>query len=643
MALVRGVNVSKSYGAADVLNNLNFSIARGDKIALVGPNGCGKTTLLRLLAGVESPNPGSAIHVARGLTRGYLPQNAEDAEDRTLWEEARLSLRALQEIQAQLDALEQQMQLAHNTAQLDALLRRYGNLQHQFELRGGYEMDACIRRVLSGLGFAAEDWHKPLCALSGGQRIRARLARLLLLSPDLLLLDEPTNHLDREGIEWLEAYLQDWQGTLVVVSHDRYFLDEVCDQVWELRRTGDGTRLDSYRGGYTEFVAQREARDAHDLERFEAQQALLQKEMEFIRRNIAGQNTAQAKGRLRRLARMERLEKPAQQRALTLQLRSAERGGNLVLQTRNLIVGYTKPLFHVPDLTLQRGERVALIGQNGSGKTTFLKTLIGEVPALSGKVQFGSGVRLGYFAQAHETLDPSRTLLDELLTAKPELALSEARHWLGHFLFSGDDHFKRVSDLSGGERGRLALAKLALQGANVLLLDEPTNHLDIPSQEALTRALQDFDGTLILVSHDRYLIAALATQLWVLSSSKAGEARFDIFQGSYDEWREQQDARAAPTDNAGRSANAIPSPTAATSQTPTRPLSKNAQRRREARIAEIEAHIESLEQEMATLAERMSQAGNDFAQLQQLGEAYRRAESALAEAWAALEAALSEI
>ncbi len=641
--MVQGINVGKSYGAVDVFRGLSFSIARADKIALVGPNGCGKTTLLRLLAGLDASDAGGTIHVAQGITRGYLPQTAGAAEDSTLWQHAQTGLEALQAIQAQLVALEQAMQSTPRSDQLEAILRRYGELQHQFELRGGYTMDATIQRVLDGLGFTPQDWHKPLRALSGGQRVRARLAQLLLRSPDLLLLDEPTNHLDREGIEWLEAYLRTWDGTLVVVSHDRYFIDAVCDHVWELRPTATGAQLHTYRGNYTAFLAQRAARDAQATQHFKAQQAFIQKELDYIRRNIAGQHAAQAKGRLRRLERLEQLEQPTQQRTLHVHMRSAAPSSTIVLQTHGLVVGYTKPLFRVPDLVLRHGERIAVIGPNGSGKTTLLKTLLGEVPALGGELRFGSSIRLGYFAQAHETLQPGRTLIDELLVANPQLSISEARHWLGHFLFSGDDHFKRVGDLSGGERGRLALAKLALQGANMLLLDEPTNHLDIPSQEALTQALRRYDGTIILVSHDRYLIAALASQLWVLSRTADGKPLFTLFKGSYDEWRAQQSQRsAAPSEPVERlAASRAPAPPTPT-LSPRRPPSKNAQRRREAQIAALEARIETLEQEMASLAERMSQAGNNFSQLQELGEAYRQAECDLAEAWAALEAMLND-
>jgi ATP-binding cassette subfamily F protein 3 len=434
-----------------------------------------------------------------------------------------------------------------------------------------------------------------------------------------------------------------------VVSHDRYFLDEVCDSVWEMSKRPDGgARLEFYRGGYTEYVQQRAERRERAMAEYEAQREFIQKQEDYIRRNIAGQNTSQAKGRLRRLNRLERLERPMQQRSLSLRLHAGVRSGDRVLETCSLTIGYrigngelgtaagSSPdscicLFTAPDLLLVRGDRVALIGPNGAGKTTFLKTIIGDVPPLAGELKLGAGVRIGYFAQASEGLNPDNTLLQELFSAHDGLKLSEARDVLGRFLFSGDDHFKKVAVLSGGERGRLALAKLTLQGANFLLLDEPTNHLDIPSQEALTEALQRFDGTLLFVSHDRYLIAALATQLWILARGDDGAMRMTFFKGAYDEWREARDEmEAKPADPAkvnGASRAISPAPT----------ISKNALQQRQAKLEAIEQRIQNLEGQLAELSRQMERAGSDYARLQKLGEAYRATERELAAAWAEFE------
>ncbi|MCS7060977.1 MAG: ATP-binding cassette domain-containing protein [Anaerolineae bacterium] len=663
MSLITGAGVGKSFGAFDVFSEFTFSIARGDKIALIGRNGSGKTTLLRILAGLDEPSAGS-LHRARGITVGYLAQTAEESSDRTLWQEMMAAFTTLNQMAERLRRLEEQIAAGGMAGGDEDALEQYGRLQQEFELAGGYEIDARIRRVLSGLGFRPEDAQQPMARLSGGQRVRAALARLLLLSPDVLLLDEPTNHLDAQGVEWLEGYLQEWEGTLVVVSHDRYFLDEVCDDVWEMNvlRAPDGSlahsSLDRYRGGYTDYVMQREQRRQRQLAEYEAQQEFIAKEAEYIRRNIAGQNTAQAKGRLKRLNRLERLEKPVEARAMSIRLNSGPRSGNIVLETDGLVVGYgnvgssqadarssepssnARVLFQAPDLQLLRLERAALIGPNGIGKTTFLKTICGDVAPLAGMVRLGANVKIGYFAQAHEGLDPAQTVLGELMRARDDMTVSQARAMLGRFLFSGDDAFKPISALSGGERGRVALAKLALQGANLLLLDEPTNHLDIPSQEVLTQALNEFDGTLLLVSHDRYLIAALATQIWSLDRDEEGRACLTVFKGTYDAWRNERERLAELAAQARKQEVKVQRRGARTHKTEEQ-RSKNAEKARQAKIEQVEHRIETLERRLMELTEQIQQAGADFARVQVLSADYRQTESDLACAWDEL-AALTE-
>lgn len=645
MSIITGAGVGKSFGPFDVFTDFNFTIARGDKIALVGPNGSGKTTLLRIIAGVDEATTGS-IHRARGISAGYLAQTAEESSDRTLWEEMVTAFSAINAMAERMRQLEERI-AGGDTAVLEA----YGRLQHDFELAGGYEVDARIRRVLSGLGFRPDDAQQSMSHLSGGQRVRAALARLLLLSPDVLLLDEPTNHLDAQGVEWLESYLQDWEGTLIVVSHDRYFLDEVSDYVWEMnvRRAPDGSlsvsQLERYRGGYTDYVAQRAERRERQLAEYEAQQHFIAKQTDYIRRNIAGQNVSQAKGRLKRLNRLERLEKPLETRAMSIRLNSGPRSGNIVLQTHGLVVGYGdqatgRPLFRAPDLQLLRLERAALIGPNGAGKTTFLKTICGDLAPLAGAVQLGSNVRIGYFAQAHEGLDLNQTVLGELMRAREDLTVSQARGLLGRFLFSGDDAFKKIEVLSGGERGRVALAKLVLQGANLLLLDEPTNHLDIPSQEILTEALDQFDGTLLLVSHDRYLVAALATQIWSLERGEDGETRLTVFKGTYDAWLNERE-RLAEIAEQTRRQDARTQQSEVRNQRAQETRSKNAEKTRQMKIEQTEQRIEALEQQLAELTERIQEAGGDFGKIQVLSAAYQQAQDDLARAWDEL-AALSD-
>ena len=451
------------------------------------------------------------MHVARNARIAFLPQRPEVAGGHSLWAEQLTAFAELREMEGRLEALEQQMAEAECAEQA---LAAYGPLQAEFERLGGYTYETRIKMVLSGLGFSADEYALPLPQLSGGQKTRALLGRLLLEAPDLLILDEPTNHLDISAVEWLENFLEAFDGAVLAVSHDRYFIDRFATTVLEI----EYKRLHEYRGNYSAYRKQRAERRETLRRAFDAQQEFIRKEREFIRRHMGSRGTAQAKGRLKKLATMQKrgaiLEGgPRQRRKMALEMGGYQRSGDQVIVTRDLTVGYEagKPLLSLPDCVILRGETVALIGPNGVGKSTLLKTLCGDLPPLAGEARLGAKVKVGYFAQAHETLDEAKTLVDEVLAVK-HMLISEARDWLGRFLFSGEDVFRRVSSLSGGERGRLALAKLALEGANLLLLDEPTNHLDIDSQDVLQAVLAQFDGTILLASHDRYLIDALATQ-----------------------------------------------------------------------------------------------------------------------------------
>jgi len=629
MAVLSASNLAKAFGADDIFSGVSVEIPHGAKIALVGSNGAGKTTLLHVLIKREAPSAGTVRHM-KGLTIGYLPQRPQLSGDRTLWDEMMTAFAGLRAREAQLHALAHEMSAAEGEA-LDAIMARYGQLEHDFERDGGYSYETRARQVLQGLGFAPEDYGMPLGHLSGGQQTRALLARLLLESPDLLVLDEPTNHLDINAVEWLENFLKTWRGALLVVSHDRYFMDHVISTIWEM----EWGRVEVYRGNYSHYVQQREARHERLMKEYEAQQEFIAKEEDYIRRNMAGQNTAQAKGRLRRLDRLKRdnLIAPVRQlHHIHLNLRSDLRSGEKVLMTHNLVIGYDRaaPLAEVPDITLYRREIAALIGPNGAGKTTLLKTLLHDLPPLAGMARLGAAVEPGYFAQAHEGLNPDHTVLDELLNVR-NLPLSQARSYLAGFLFTGDDVFRPVATLSGGERGRLALAKLALDGANFLLMDEPTNHLDIPSQEILQDVLASFDGTILLVSHDRYLIDALATQIWDL---QPGE--MTVFEGTYQDYlaarqaaRDRSEgrveARAAPRPDTGRVEMAPPP----APRSPARPGLSAYERSR--RLARVEQRINELEVRLVDLSGELGEAsaGGDVARVRALGEAYAAAEAEL--------------
>jgi ATP-binding cassette subfamily F protein 3 len=608
MSLIQANDLSKSYGAQDVLTGVSLTVPRQARIALIGPNGVGKSTLLHLLAGMEQPDDGS-LQRARGLDIGFLPQESSYAartySGETVWELCQGAFSDLLQREQRLRELEQAMA---DPRQVDEAMLQYGMAQETFELAGGYTYEARIRQVLGGLGFTAQEMGSPLSRLSGGEMTRALLARLLLEDPDLLILDEPTNHLDLEAIEWLEGWLRDFSGAAVIVSHDRYFLDRVVDQVWELSPNG----IVHYRGDYSAYLEQRSQRLALLEANFQAQQEHIRKEQDFIQRNIAGQNTRQAQGRRKRLERMLRdnaIVLPEATRTAQIRFAEATRSGDIVLQTSDLEIGYADAdaaLFRVPDLTLLRGECVALIGPNGAGKTTFLKTLLGEINPYHGEVSLGASLQCGYFEQAHAGLRPGKTLLEEVLDTDPTLRISEARSLLGRFAFSGDEVEKKVRVLSGGERGRLALLKLVLQGANLLLLDEPTNHLDIPSQETLQAALEAFNGTILLVSHDRYLIRALASQIWVVTPD---EGQLEVHLGGYDTYEDarRQARQEAAAHEVGRR----------TSQQP-KPLQKSGK----VDLDALEANITALELQLAQVSEAIEQAGSDLEQVMRLGERY---------------------
>jgi ATP-binding cassette subfamily F protein 3 len=639
VSILTATGLSQHFGAQDVFDGVSVQIAHGERAALVGPNGTGKTTLLRILAGLETPSAGQVFR-AKGLRLGYLPQEVTlTDQEGTLWDLAHAAFDRLQQQAVVLGEMEAAMSATADSDERDRLLTRYGEAQAAFELAGGYSYEHRIRQVLGGLGFDEADFQRPLAQLSGGQQTRAHLARLLLDAPDLLLLDEPTNHLDIASVEWLEGYLQSWPGALVAVAHDRYFLDEVATRVWDL----SFGRLEVYRGNYSAYLQQRAERLERRQREFERQQAFVAQEENFIRRNIAGQRTREAQGRRKRLERLERVEQVSTEKHIKFDLNTELRSGDLVLATYDLAVGYEAdaPLFTCPDLEIRRGDRVALLGPNGAGKTTFVKTILKQVKPLAGRVRLGAAVEIGYFAQAHAGLDPNRSVLDEILSVE-NLPLVQARGYLGRFLFSGDDVFKPIGALSGGERARVALAKLTLHGANFLVLDEPTNHLDIPSQEILQEVLSDFSGTILLVSHDRYFLDALATQVWALEDGTlyVSRARSGLRPyGAYLADRQARRAAAAGQDVAGSNGR---------QQTPRESQAEAEQKREQLRrrraLAELEVAIQAAEARLADLSAALEEASYAQAvdRLQELGRDYRAAETELGRLlneWTAMEAA----
>jgi ATP-binding cassette subfamily F protein 3 len=622
MSILTTKNLCLSFGAFDLFRGISVTVANDSKIGLIGPNGVGKTSLMMILAGINQPTTGS-IHIARGRQLGYLRQEASEAfakDENTVYAEMLSVFTDLQNQQAHLHKLESEMARGCYN---EEVLATYGELQAVFEHAGGYDYDLRIQQTLEGLGLGKRTWDMPLNHLSGGQKTRLLLARLLLQKPALLMLDEPTNHLDSEAIEWLEHTLKDWDGAVLVASHDRYFLDNTVNTIWEMSSSG----IEVYTGNYSSYLLQRESRWEYAQRVFEEEKERLQKEVDFIQRNWVRASThARALGMLRKVTRelmavdaygilvlrsgrswhdldlradkpldvieairkVNALTMPAHPPLIRPRLVPSKDSSNIILRADNALIGYPgNNLFKVKHLELRRGECAALMGPNGSGKTTFLKTLLGQVETLKGEVRLGASLEVGYFAQAHDDLTSENTVLDELLATR-DMDPGQARSHLAQYLFRGEDVFKPVSALSGGERGRLALAILSLRGANFLLLDEPTNHLDLPAREVLQQVLQDFSGTILLVSHDRYLIDQLASQIWELR-----EGSLDIFNGTYRQFVLQRSGTATQAQRMLLPAK----PLARDNSQETRRL-QQALQKLEVRIREQELEVQRISQEL---------------------------------------------
>src|SRR6195256_4489006 len=540
--LFRLSDVEKSFGAQDVLRGASLQVNPGEHVGLVGRNGAGKTTIFRLVTQEETPDSGEVVR-ARGLKLGLLAQHIHFEPGSTVHESALAAFGRLQKIEHEMHELEHRMADAGD--ELEKVLERYSDLQHEYEREGGFEYSAKAEAILQGLGFARETWQMETEKLSGGQQNRLGLACLLLSEPEVLLLDEPTNHLDVGAVEWLEEFLTTYAAAFVIISHDRYFLDRPCRRIVEL----ENGRAASYAGNYSSYLVEREERREAQQRAYENQRQLIERTEEFIRRNLAGQKTKQAKSRRTMLAKLERVEAVRADRSSgDFRLQAIERTGNHVLMVTETTIGYPDRLL-ASDISfiLRRGECLGIIGPNGSGKTTFLKTILGKIEPLAGEVRWGTKVQIGYYAQQLDDLDDRNEIIMELRRVAPASATAgELRSFLGKFHFSGDDVYKHVADLSGGEKGRLALAKLIYSRVNVLVLDEPTNHLDIPSREALEEALDAYEGTILTISHDRYFLDRVATQILALDGAGLAE-HYDGDYTEYHDWKAS-----------GRSASNVP-------------------------------------------------------------------------------------
>ncbi|BAW17199.1 ABC-F family ATP-binding cassette domain-containing protein [Streptococcus intermedius] len=603
MIILQASKIERSFAGELLFDNINLQVDEGDRIALVGKNGAGKSTLLKILVGEEEPTSGQ-INKKRDLSLSYLAQDSRFESENTIYDEMLLVFDSLRQQEKRLRQMELQMgELSGED--LTALMTQYDQLSEGFGQKGGFTYEADIRAILNGFKFDQSMWQMKISELSGGQNTRLALAKMLLEKPELLVLDEPTNHLDIETIAWLETYLVNYSGALIIVSHDRYFLDKVATITLDLTKHS----LDRYVGNYSSFVIQKEQKLATEAKNYEKQQKEIAALEDFVNRNLVrASTTKRAQSRRKQLEKMERLDRPeTSSRSANMTFKSDKVSGNVVLTLEDAAIGYGEEVLSEPiNLDIRKFNAVAIVGPNGIGKTTLIKSLIGQVPFIRGKEQLGANVEVGYYDQTQSKLTPSNTVLDELwndFKLTPEV---EIRNRLGAFLFSGDDVKKSVGMLSGGERARLLLAKLSMENNNFLILDEPTNHLDIDSKEVLENALIDFDGTLLFVSHDRYFINRVATQIIELS-----ETGSTLYLGDYDYYLEKKAEQKALREESEQvdSDKTVPA-----NDYQLQKENQKEQRRLARRLEQLEAQIEDLDSQISQLQEAM-QATNDAGEL----------------------------
>ncbi|HER2928233.1 TPA: ABC-F family ATP-binding cassette domain-containing protein [Streptococcus pyogenes] len=605
MIILQGNKLERSFSGDVLFQNISLQVDERDRIALVGPNGAGKSTLLKLLVGEETPTSGE-VNTKKDLTLSYLAQNSRFESDKTIYEEMLKVFEALRQDEKRLRQME--MDMATVSGQdLTRLMMDYDLLAERFRQQGGFTYEAEIKAILNGFKFDESMWQMTIAELSGGQNTRLALAKMLLEKPELLVLDEPTNHLDIETIAWLENYLANYQGALIIVSHDRYFLDKVATVTLDLTPHG----LDRYVGNYSRFMTLKAEKLVAEEKQFDKQQKEIAKLEDFVQKNIVrASTTKRAQARRKQLEKIERLDKPTSARkSVHMTFQADKPSGNVVLTVEKAAIGYNQHVLSEPiNLDVHKLDAIAIVGPNGIGKSTLIKSVIGQIPFIKGEVKYGANVEIGYYDQTQSHLTSSNTVLEELwqdFSTTPEV---DIRNRLGAFLFSGDDVKKSVAMLSGGEKARLLLAKLSMENNNFLVLDEPTNHLDIDSKEVLENALIDFDGTLLFVSHDRYFINRLATK--VLEITENGST---LYLGDYDYYLEK---KAELEELARLAAGETVEETKEASATDYQLQKANQKERRRLtrRYEEIEARLETIEERIGAIQEDMH-ASNDTAQL----------------------------
>jgi len=636
MILISVQELQKSFGVHEVLRSVTFSLQKGEKMGLVGVNGCGKTTLMRMIAGEMQPD-GGTIHRNKDLRVGYLAQLDDIPLTDTVWgallkvfEPIRVMERRMAEIEKLLESADPETALR--------LSSEYQRLTESYNAQQGYAYEGEILRVLNGLGLKPEMHQRQVSTLSGGERTRLSLAKLLLQKPDIILMDEPTNHLDLEAIEWLQDYLTDYKGSLLLISHDRYFLDHVCTTMGELL----GGKMIKFTGNYTEYMKKRTADFETRMKAYELQQKEIQREQAIIERYRSfnrEKSIKAAESREKRLAKVERLEKPVEEQHVRFSFDARRRSGEEALEVRELSKSFEgQPVFQNLSFKLRTGDRVALIGPNGVGKSTLFRILTHQINPDHGSVRFGTNIDIGYYDQHQQNLNPQNTILDEVWNTFPKLEQTRIRSALGLFLFTGDEVFEKIEKLSGGERGRVALTKLMLKQDNLLLLDEPTNHLDMDSREVLEDALRDFPGTILAISHDRYFINRFAEKVMVMEKDGVTE-----YLGNFDDYIEKRDRPRPPVS----SLEDEPTRTAQTREKKKTRQQNALLRELKAAVDKAEAAIEQNEREMARLEAELArpETYNDLEAMRRLTESYQAEQDkteSLYEALEAAETALSE-
>ncbi|MFT8386577.1 MAG: ATP-binding cassette domain-containing protein [Lentilactobacillus hilgardii] len=606
MIILQAQDLTKRFNGINIFSKVNLSIQEKSRIALVGRNGAGKSTLVKMIIGEQSID-GGQITTKKNLTIGYLAQDTGLDSDKGIYEEMSSVFAKLKEQETKIHELEAQIStLDPKSDRFHQISATYDTVRANFEQHNGYGYDAEIRGVLHGFGFDKDQYDKPINELSGGQKTQLALAKLLLEKPELLILDEPTNHLDVETITWLESYIQNYSGSLLIISHDRYFLDRIVNEVYDL---ANGT-LRHYAGNYTQYTQKKQQEISLRWKEYEKQQAEISKLQTFVDKNIVrASTTKQAQARRKQLERMNRIEKPTSDgKSVRFTFSPKSKSGNNILKVTDAAVGYTKILSEPVNLDVKRNQAIAIVGPNGVGKSTLLKSILGIIPFLKGSAQFGTGVDTGYYDQEQASLHPSKTVLGEVWDDHPTTAEGDIRSVLGSFLFSGDDVAKMVHDLSGGEKARLLLTKLAMQHNNFLILDEPTNHLDIDSREVLEKALNGFDGTILFVSHDRYFINKVASS--VVELSQRGTT---LYLGDYDYYVDKKDEQLAiKKHEQEKQGTAQLAAQATTSTTDKKNYEVNKQNQKEVRklnreVTDLESQLDELSKSKNNIESQMAQ------------------------------------